>query len=88
MWNNLSFEKQALVIITGTVIFFIVLFGWAYNCNTKFFEEVEHWREQCESHGGLLLDRTYTVGAGKTRTTEHKFTCVKKEMVIEYDFEH
>ena len=39
----------------------------------------EHNRQVCEGKGGVYLDRTYQSG----RMTNHTYTCVKKDTIIE-----
>ena len=37
----------------------------------------------CEGKGGVILDRTYTTSSGKTKSTGHNYSCVRKDAVLD-----
>lgn len=46
------------------------------------FHDVSHREDlvsRCESKGGVLLDRTYTMG----KTTGHNYTCIQPGVLID-----
>lgn len=57
----------------------VIIIGFAVYYDYK-NNNHEVYQAECEAKGGIYLHRTYTMGKNMTG---HKYTCVKKEMVIE-----
>lgn len=79
------FDTEEKFILSVTVIGLTLLIGFAFYYATVSEEQHRVDSINCERRGGIQLDRTYSYGKN---STGHMYTCVKKEMVIENDFEH
>lgn len=79
------FSTEEKLILSVTVIGLTLLIGFAFYCASVSEEQHRLDAIACDLRGGIQLDRTYSYGKN---STGHMYTCVKKEMVIEYEFEH
>lgn len=83
------FDTEEKFILVCVLIGIPLIIVAAFYCNslTNSLIKEQHRLDgiECEKRGGIQLDRTYSYGKN---STGHMYTCVKKEMVIEYEFEH
>lgn len=69
-------------IILGSIMFGMVMFiGVALYCSLIQSDKVSGWQAACEQRGGILLQRTYQSG----KYTNSLYTCIKKDVVIDYE---
>lgn len=64
-----------IIVVAGTFAMLMV-----YSQESK----IPLMQTACEQRGGILLQRTYQSG----KYTNSLYTCVKKDVVIDYDIEH
>lgn len=75
-WRGLI---MSIILVMGTALgTFAILHAFSQE------SKIPEMLTACEQRGGILLQRTYQSG----KTTSSLYTCIKKEVVIDYDIEH